>query len=152
MKKTLVQISIAFLMLTALNSFAQLTPAPSATQTISQQFGLGKITLTYARPNVKGRKIFGGMEPYNMVWRFTIAHVLKIKPVKFTGVYKLLAFTYTPVNILVKNMAAGKTPGRVGIDQFHINSFRDIKIFIFITIKETNIQHLGFIFKIGNAR
>lgn len=44
-------------------------PAPSSTQTIIQEFGLGKITLTYARPNVKGRKIFGGMEPMDKVWR-----------------------------------------------------------------------------------
>jgi hypothetical protein len=51
------------------NSHAQLTPQPSSTQTIVQDFGLGKINLVYARPNVKGRKIFGGMEPYGAVWR-----------------------------------------------------------------------------------
>lgn len=44
-------------------------PAPSSTQTIIQEFGLGKITLVYARPSVKGRKIFGGMEPMDKVWR-----------------------------------------------------------------------------------
>lgn len=44
-------------------------PAPSSTQTIIQEFGLGKITLTYSRPSVKGRKIFGGMEPMDKVWR-----------------------------------------------------------------------------------
>jgi len=51
------------------NSHAQLTPQPSSTQTITQQFGLGTIALTYSRPNVKGRKIFGYVEPYNTVWR-----------------------------------------------------------------------------------
>jgi hypothetical protein len=53
------------------NSYAQMlkTPALSSTQTIIQDLGLGKITLTYSRPNVKGRKIFGGMEPYGVVWR-----------------------------------------------------------------------------------
>ncbi|MBW4889396.1 DUF2911 domain-containing protein [Mucilaginibacter sp. HMF5004] len=51
------------------SSRAQLTPQPSSTQTITQDFGLGKITLTYSRPNVKGRKIFGYTEPYNAVWR-----------------------------------------------------------------------------------
>jgi hypothetical protein len=30
---------------------------------------LGKITVTYSRPNVKGRKIFGGINPYGEVWR-----------------------------------------------------------------------------------
>lgn len=53
------------------NSYAQLLKVPqlSSTQTIIQDLGLGKITLTYSRPNVKGRKIFGGMEPYGVVWR-----------------------------------------------------------------------------------
>lgn len=44
-------------------------PESSSTQTIIQDFGLGKITVTYSRPNVKGRKIFGGINPYGQVWR-----------------------------------------------------------------------------------
>ena len=44
-------------------------PEASSTQTIIQDFGLGKITITYSRPNVKGRKIFGGINPYGQVWR-----------------------------------------------------------------------------------
>jgi hypothetical protein len=50
-------------------AYGQLTPQPSSTQSIVQDFGLGKISLTYCRPDVKGRKIFGGMEPYGTVWR-----------------------------------------------------------------------------------
>jgi hypothetical protein len=45
------------------------TPQPSSTQTIIQDFGLGKITITYSRPNLKGRKMLGGQEPYGQVWR-----------------------------------------------------------------------------------
>jgi hypothetical protein len=44
-------------------------PQASTSQTITQEFGLGKVTLIYSRPNVKGRKIFGGLEPYGQVWR-----------------------------------------------------------------------------------
>lgn len=44
-------------------------PEASSTQTIIQDFGLGKITLTYSRPNVKDRKIFGGIQPFGDVWR-----------------------------------------------------------------------------------
>ena len=53
------------------NSYAQSLKVPqlSSSQTITQELGLGKITLTYSRPNVKGRKIFGAMEPYGTVWR-----------------------------------------------------------------------------------
>jgi len=62
---------ILLLAFTALSfsSFAQITPSQSSTQTISQEFGLGKMTLTYSRPDVKGRKIFGYVEPYGKVWR-----------------------------------------------------------------------------------
>jgi hypothetical protein len=44
-------------------------PQASTTQTVSQAFGLGKIDLTYARPSMKGRKIFGALEPFDKVWR-----------------------------------------------------------------------------------
>src|ERR1700704_1421737 len=64
------------LFLTALAVFflftadAQLrTPAPSPTQTIKQDFGLGDIELSYSRPGKKGRKIFGDLVPYGKVWR-----------------------------------------------------------------------------------
>jgi hypothetical protein len=50
-------------------SRAQITPQPSTSQTLTQGFGLGTITLTYSRPNAKGRKIFGYVEPYDKVWR-----------------------------------------------------------------------------------
>lgn len=66
--KTILLLLVALGMYNTLSAQVKL-PAPSSTQTISQEFGLGKITLTYARPNVKGRKIFGGMEPMDKVWR-----------------------------------------------------------------------------------
>jgi hypothetical protein len=69
MKKNVLLLLTIACVLFSHTSFAQLTPAPSSTQTIIQDFGLGKITLTYSRPDVKGRKIFGYTEPYNAVWR-----------------------------------------------------------------------------------
>jgi len=51
------------------HSNAQITPQPSSSETITQGFGLGTITLNYSRPNTKGRKIFGVVEPYDKVWR-----------------------------------------------------------------------------------
>jgi len=44
-------------------------PQPSSGQTVIQDFGLGQITVKYSRPNTKGRKIFGELEPYGAVWR-----------------------------------------------------------------------------------
>jgi hypothetical protein len=60
---------LAVAILFSLSSPAQITPQPSSSQNIVQGFGLGTITLTYSRPNVKGRKIFGNVEPYDKVWR-----------------------------------------------------------------------------------
>ena len=45
------------------------TPAPSPSQTIKQDFGLSTIELSYSRPGVKGRKIFGDIVPFGKVWR-----------------------------------------------------------------------------------
>ncbi|MDB4918698.1 DUF2911 domain-containing protein [Mucilaginibacter sp.] len=51
------------------NAQAPRIPEASPMQTIIQDFGLGKITITYSRPSVKGRMIFGGINPYGQVWR-----------------------------------------------------------------------------------
>jgi Protein of unknown function (DUF2911)/Tetratricopeptide repeat len=45
------------------------TPAPSPPQTIKQDFGVSSIELSYSRPGVKGRKVFGDLVPYGKVWR-----------------------------------------------------------------------------------
>jgi len=45
------------------------TPSPSSTQTVKQEFGLSSIELSYSRPNMKGRKIFGDLVPYDALWR-----------------------------------------------------------------------------------
>ena len=45
------------------------TPRPSPMVKIEQEFGLGKITLDYSRPSVKGRTVFGELVPYDAVWR-----------------------------------------------------------------------------------
>jgi hypothetical protein len=46
------------------------TPQPSTTTTVKQEFGLSTIELSYSRPNMKGRNIFGDLVPFNnQVWR-----------------------------------------------------------------------------------
>jgi len=45
------------------------TPAPSPTQSLKQDFGLASIELSYSRPGIKGRKIFGDVVPFGTVWR-----------------------------------------------------------------------------------
>jgi hypothetical protein len=67
MKKLLIA---AFAVCTLFTADAQLkTPAPSPTQTIKQDFGLSAVELSYSRPTMKGRKIFGDLVPFGKVWR-----------------------------------------------------------------------------------
>jgi hypothetical protein len=67
MKKILIATIASFIVF---NSDAQLkTPAPSPTQTIKQDFGLSTVELSYSRPGIKGRKIFGDLVPFGKVWR-----------------------------------------------------------------------------------
>lgn len=55
------------------------TPQPSPTQTIKQDFGISSIELTYSRPGMKGRKIFGDLVPWGQVWRTGANAITKIK-------------------------------------------------------------------------
>jgi len=45
------------------------TPPPSTPQFVRQDFGLSNIELSYSRPGIKGRTIFGDLVPYDKVWR-----------------------------------------------------------------------------------
>lgn len=44
-------------------------PASSPGSTLTQRVGVTDIEIQYARPSMRGRKIFGGLEPYGTVWR-----------------------------------------------------------------------------------
>jgi len=59
--------------LCSVTAFAQIRiPAPSPTQKITQQFGLGSIEVTYSRPGIKGRSVFkenSDLAPLGKLWR-----------------------------------------------------------------------------------
>lgn len=70
------------------------TPQPSPFSKVEQKVGLTDVTLEYSRPGVKGRKIFGGLESYDKIWR--------------TGANKNTIITFSdPVTIEGKQLAAG---------------------------------------------
>ncbi|OUS02229.1 dihydrolipoamide dehydrogenase [Flavobacteriales bacterium 33_180_T64] len=51
-------------------TYAQIeTPAPSPFSKVEQKVGLTDVTIEYSRPGVKGRAIFGDLEPFGGVWR-----------------------------------------------------------------------------------
>jgi hypothetical protein len=45
------------------------TPQPSPNSSVKQSFALSNIEISYSRPGVRGRKIFGDLVPYGKVWR-----------------------------------------------------------------------------------
>jgi hypothetical protein len=83
---------VAMISLLATSLFAQSAapdiPPSSPTATLKQRVGLTDIEIVYSRPGLKGRKIFGGLEAYGLVWRTGANSPTKITfstPVKFGG-------------------------------------------------------------------
>jgi len=54
-------------------------PSASPAQTVTQEFALSSISLSYSRPAVKGRVIFGDLVPYGQIWRTGANSPTKIK-------------------------------------------------------------------------
>lgn len=79
-----------------LNADAQLRmPQSSSSQTVIQEFGLGKVTVKYSRPNIKGRNVAADLAPYGEVWR--------------TGANDATVITFTePVTMEGNPLAAGE--------------------------------------------
>lgn len=69
MKKILLMAALAC----SISGFAQVKmPAPSPTQKIIQEFGIGSIELTYSRPSIKGRSLLkdnSEIAPLGKLWR-----------------------------------------------------------------------------------
>ncbi|HUA64495.1 MAG TPA: DUF2911 domain-containing protein [Alphaproteobacteria bacterium] len=63
-------------------------PAASPGCTIKQRVGLTDIEVVYSRPGIKGRTVFGGIVPYDTVWRTGANAATRITfstPVKLEG-------------------------------------------------------------------
>lgn len=71
MKKVAVLLCTALIALTTSVSKAQnsVVPALSPAASVSQTFGITSIQINYCSPGVKGRTIWGGLVPYDSVWR-----------------------------------------------------------------------------------
>jgi hypothetical protein len=63
-------------------------PRPSPFAKVWQMVGLTEITVDYSSPGVKGRKIWGGLVPYDQMWRAGANSATKVtfsKDVTFAG-------------------------------------------------------------------
>lgn len=68
MKKIILLLNAA-LAFSLANAQTLVTPQPSPTQTVKQNFALGSVELNYSRPGKKGRKVMGDLVPFGKVWR-----------------------------------------------------------------------------------
>jgi hypothetical protein len=70
-KNALSLIVISGICLCCLKASAQedKTKRPSPPASASEKVGSAHITINYSQPSVKGRKIWGGLVPFNQVWR-----------------------------------------------------------------------------------
>jgi tetratricopeptide (TPR) repeat protein len=90
-------VAMALMLGIPLSTHAQGLDLPSTSQAaeVKQRIGVTDITVTYHRPLVKGRKIWGGLVPFGQVWR---AGANENTTIEFS----------TPVSIEDKALSAGK--------------------------------------------
>lgn len=79
----------------AAQAFFLTVPVASQRASVTQTIGLTDISMNYGRPGVAGRKIWGGLVPYDSVWRAG------------ANVNTVIAFT-SPVTIGGKQLPAGR--------------------------------------------
>lgn len=64
---TITQFILCLVLFANVDAFAQLnTPRGSQQATVSQRIGVSDVTITYSRPSVNGREIWGKLVPYGM--------------------------------------------------------------------------------------
>jgi hypothetical protein len=102
-------IAVATMLLSTGNIFAQSNkvefPAPSPVCTLKQHVGLTDIEIVYSRPSAKDRQVFGGIVPYDKVWRTGANNATKLTfstPVKINGT-EIPAGTYALFTIPGEN-------------------------------------------------
>ena len=66
MKKILSMLALTFVIA---QSIAQVAPSPSPNASFTQMVGTTKVSVSYSRPGVKGREIFGKLVPFGSIWR-----------------------------------------------------------------------------------
>ncbi len=125
-KQGFIGIAVAFaLLVSAHNLFAQTVrfPSPSSGAVVKQSIGITDITITYSRPGVKGREVWGKLVPYNELWRTgaNLATVLEVTDEVMIEGQKLPAGKYSLFTIpaqtgewtlvINKNPALGGTAG-----------------------------------------
>ena len=62
-------IGLSIAIISGMSAVAQDLPMPSPESETEQMIGLAEAEISYYRPSMKGRTIFGDLVPYNEIWR-----------------------------------------------------------------------------------
>lgn len=109
-------------------------PVASPAATIKQRVGVTDIEINYSRPSMRGREIFGRLEPYGKVWRTGANNATKVTfstAVKFGGA-DVPAGTYALFTIPERGgdwtVILNKVPGQWGAYSYDAkNDFTRVK-------------------------
>jgi len=67
--KYLLGIALSLLLLNIAEAQSLKVPTLSPRAEINQEVGLTNVIISYSRPSIKGRKVFGSLVPYGDIWR-----------------------------------------------------------------------------------
>jgi Protein of unknown function (DUF2911)/Protein of unknown function (DUF3347) len=98
MKKSLIISALCFLALTITAQEPAKRKLPTSPEAaFTQQFGDSEIQVAYARPLARGRKIFGGLVPFDVMWRTGASDctVITLKEETVIGDKKMAAGKYS---------------------------------------------------------
>ncbi|MFN8659869.1 MAG: DUF2911 domain-containing protein [Candidatus Obscuribacterales bacterium] len=123
-------------------------PSASPSCTIKQRVGLTDIEIAYSRPGVKKRDIFGGLVPYDKVWRTGANGATKLifsTPVKLNG-HEIAAGTYALMTI------PGKDEWTIivnkGSEQWGAYKYDEKADVVRFKVKPTTMDHVAETFTI----
>ncbi len=134
MKKIIVAAAIVSSLFIAGVSAQVKMPAPSSTQTVKQDFGMGNIELTYSRPSAKGRKVFGDLVPNGKLWRTGANAATKIvfsDPVEIGG-KKVDSGTY--VLYTIPNEESWDVILNKGLKNWGIDGYKESEDVVHVTV------------------
>jgi hypothetical protein len=124
-------------------------PAPSPRAVVTQTVGITDVTVDYASPGLKGRKVFGGLVPYGQLWRFGANAATKLtlsrdgtiagKPAP-AGTYALFAIPTAKSWTIVVN----KNPNQGGTNTY--DEKLDLMRFEVTPVKVPKRERMTFIF------
>jgi hypothetical protein len=140
MKKTTWAIALITVLIGSATEAQVKMPAPSPVQTIRQEFGMGRIELTYSRPSARGRKVFGDLVPYGKLWRTGANAPVKIvftEPVALcdkkvdTGTYVLYTIPGEESWVVIINK---------GLDNWGIDGYKESEDVVRCTVPASRLK------------